>query len=396
MRSALERAAAEQQHVDCDELFELLYRRYEDDVFRFARRIMGGREDAEDVAQITFLNAYRALARGRPPRQPRAWLLAIARNVCSKRFRARRHRPREVPLDPERFEALPGGDGATAEELRSALDRLSLEHRSALVMRELAELSYAEIAARLGVSIPAVESRLFRARRALRHELEEAELRPTVRPREDGRKRRRLGLLFPWPADLGRPFGWAGSLGRAGLGKAAAAVTAASVIGTGAVVGTRPVPVGVSVTDEPPSAPAWTIPPTARLAPTPGSAVRPGAGVASEKPSVPSRPEPPGSEGASLPSAPQAGSQSSDASLTAPTASPELSKLEIPELPGASLPEPPPLEVPDVPATPVPEPPELELPDLPDPPLPEPEPPELESPDLPPPPLPPPPASPLP
>jgi RNA polymerase sigma factor (sigma-70 family) len=395
MTAVLEKNALERRQVlDSDRLFETFYCRYEGDVYRLARQLVGGREDAEDVTQIAFLNAYRALARGAPPRKPRPWLLAIARNVCSRRFRTQQNRPREVELDPEAVEARAGSDGATVAELRAAMERLSFEQRSALGLREFKALSYADIAAALGLSVSAVEALLFRARRALRHELEQAQVMPSVCA-SDGRKRRALGGLLPWPAWLGKPFSWFGSLGGGGLSWKAAGVTAAAVMGTGAAVGTGVVSLGLSVTGNPPAAPSVTTLPAARFAPTPDSAeasvVR--ADIEESSPTEASLPEPPklnapSSAGQLVPESRR--SESSHPSTLLPDAPRlELPKLEPPRLPAPALPEQPKVKPPPVPAPARPEPPKLEPPPLP-------EPPKVELPSLPAPPLPPPPALPLP
>jgi RNA polymerase sigma factor (sigma-70 family) len=393
MSAALEKKALERRQVlDCDTLFEILYRRYEGDVYRLARRLVGRREDAEDVTQIAFLNAYRALSRGKPPRKPRPWLLAIARNVCAGRFRAQQSRPREVVLDPDIVEARPALDGAVVEEFRAALERLSFAYRSVIVLREFKAWSYADIAATLGLSVPAVETLLFRARRALRHELEKAEIMPSVCA-TDGRKRRALGGLVPLPAWLGKPLSWFGSLERSGLSWNAAGVTAAAVIATGAVVGTGVLPLGPSVTEDSPSAPAGSALPatvwsaTIRTSPQPSVPKALGSSA-----SEPVTPQAPSSQGRVLPEP-----RTVTGSSTMP--SPDPSSSEASNLPAAPLPEPPALEPPALPEPPALEPPSLpgpvlDPPSLPAPPLPEP--PELEPPGLPAPLPPPPPALPLP
>jgi RNA polymerase sigma factor (sigma-70 family) len=157
-----------------DAAFERLYERHVRDVYRYAAGMLGTRADAEDVTQTTFLNAYRAFTSGTRPEKPQSWLIAIAHNVCRQRFRQAQRRPREVAFD-ERI-----GEGATdevtaptAEDLRRALSELPPNQRAAVVMRELEGCSYAEIADVLGISISALETLLFRARRALREQLEE-------------------------------------------------------------------------------------------------------------------------------------------------------------------------------------------------------------------------------
>ncbi|MGH2996793.1 MAG: RNA polymerase sigma factor, partial [Gaiellaceae bacterium] len=157
--------------------FERLYRRHRRDVYRAVLRDVRNPADAEDVTQTAFLNAYRALRRGDAPERPRAWLLTIAQNVSRRRFRMQAVRPQEVELDPE-VAAAPELEGPTATEIREALARLRPSHQEVLVLREIGGLSYAEIAEETGLSLAAVETLIFRARRALRSELE---ARPTAR-----------------------------------------------------------------------------------------------------------------------------------------------------------------------------------------------------------------------
>src|ERR671914_492018 len=156
-----------------DRAFERLYRRHVHDVYRYVLAVLRNQADAEDATQATFLSAYRAFMRGEEPLKPRNWLLKIAHNECRQRFRAASRRPTEVAWDDERG-AAPGVDETvpTADEIRSALAHLSFNQRSALVMRELEGRSYNEIATILGLSVSAVETLLFRARRALREQLE--------------------------------------------------------------------------------------------------------------------------------------------------------------------------------------------------------------------------------
>ncbi|HEX2434347.1 MAG TPA: sigma-70 family RNA polymerase sigma factor, partial [Gaiellaceae bacterium] len=144
----------------------------------------------EDATQATFLSAYRAFLRGDEPRKPRNWLLKIAHNECRQRFRAAARRPKLVEWEdqtpaPPIDEAIP-----TVDEIRTALAALSFNQRSALVMRELEGRTYAEIGDILDVSGSAVETLLFRARRALREQLDGAltcgEAEATLIRRMDG------------------------------------------------------------------------------------------------------------------------------------------------------------------------------------------------------------------
>jgi RNA polymerase sigma factor (sigma-70 family) len=157
-----------------DRAFERLYRKHAGDVYRYAFVVLRNQADAEDVTQTTFLNAYRALERGERPHKPQNWLIAIAHNVCRQRFRQAQRRPAEVGYDDELAETIVDEDAVTAEDIRRALGHLAFNQRSALVMRELEGRSYQEIGDILGVSLSAVETLLFRARRALREQLEQS------------------------------------------------------------------------------------------------------------------------------------------------------------------------------------------------------------------------------
>jgi RNA polymerase sigma factor (sigma-70 family) len=155
-----------------DRAFEKLYQRHVGDVYRYALVVLRNAADAEDVTQTTFLNAYRAYARGEQPRTPQNWLIAIAHNVCRQRFRQQQRRPNELPLEEEIAQTVPDQESPSAEDIRRALSHLAFNQRAALVMRELEGRSYTEIAEVLELSTSAVETLLFRARRALREQLE--------------------------------------------------------------------------------------------------------------------------------------------------------------------------------------------------------------------------------
>jgi RNA polymerase sigma factor (sigma-70 family) len=209
-----------------EQVFEQLYRRHAAEIYRYALGLLGNTADAEDVAQTTFLNAYRAFQSGQQPLHARNWLITIAHNVCRMRWRQAGHRPREVALEDAPEPAAPEYERPDLDGVLRALGRLSFNQRAALVMRELEGRSYREIAEVLGISTGAVEALLFRARRRLRVE------------------RRALGVLttVPLPAKLGSALG----LGSGGTATATAGGTAlgadlllkaATVIAIGAVTG---------------------------------------------------------------------------------------------------------------------------------------------------------------
>src|SRR5512146_1632413 len=156
-----------------DRAFERIYKKHVGDVYRYALAVMRNASDAEDVTQTTFLNAYRAyVEKGRRPEKPQNWLIAIAHNVCRQRFRQSARRPTEVTYEDDIADVVADDEAPTPEDIRRALGQLGFNQRAALVMRELEGRSYAEIAEILELSTSAVETLIFRARRALREQLE--------------------------------------------------------------------------------------------------------------------------------------------------------------------------------------------------------------------------------
>src|SRR5436190_9911143 len=160
------------QRSRVDRSFERLYHRHVADVYRYALAVLRNPADAEDVTQTTFLNAYRAYQRGERPQAAQNWLIAIAHNVCRQRFRQSTRRPQEVAFEDDVADTIVDDDAPSAQDLRNALGHLAFNQRAALVMRELEGRSYAEIGEILGLSVSAVETLIFRARRALREQLE--------------------------------------------------------------------------------------------------------------------------------------------------------------------------------------------------------------------------------
>jgi RNA polymerase sigma factor (sigma-70 family) len=161
------------QQRRADRAFERLYRQNVREVYRYALVVLRSPEDAEDVVQTTFLNAYRAFAQGERLDSPRDRLIRIAHELCQQRAR-QEARLDEVDLEEQVDEAVPEEEGPTRNDIRRALGHLRFDQRAALIMREVEGRSYAEIAPILNVSVAAVETLIFRARRALRVELEGA------------------------------------------------------------------------------------------------------------------------------------------------------------------------------------------------------------------------------
>jgi RNA polymerase sigma factor (sigma-70 family) len=222
-----------------DRSFERLYRQHLPEIYRYVLRDVGNRADAEEVTQNAFLDAYRALGRGHTPEKPRAWLFGIAKNATRRRYRTLSRRPHEVELDRELAEAVAEGERPQLEELRDAVGSLSPAHQQVLFLREVEGLSYVEIAGRMDLSHAAVETLLFRARRALRGQLEEAGIRPAAAP--VSRRRRLAGIGF-LPAGLLRQLDrFALEVERSGIAlKTAAAAAAAVILGAGITVAVVP------------------------------------------------------------------------------------------------------------------------------------------------------------
>jgi RNA polymerase sigma factor (sigma-70 family) len=152
-----------------DQAFERLYERYVGDVYRYALALLRNPTDAEDVTQTTFMNAYRAFKRGDEIQKPHNWLIKIVHNVARSRYAHASRRVQEVPLEDHIEQlAVLEDDKPNLDTVLRALGRLPFNQRAALVMRELEGRTYAEIADTLGVSVSAVETLIFRARKSLR------------------------------------------------------------------------------------------------------------------------------------------------------------------------------------------------------------------------------------
>jgi RNA polymerase sigma-70 factor (ECF subfamily) len=159
--------------------FELLFDRHRLLVYRFAYQMTGRRDDAEDVVQEAFVRAYQNLHRYRDEAKFTTWLLRIVTNLCTDQARMTQRR-----TALEQQEAAGALDWMTKgevedpvqnleadrrkEALRRALNALPAHHRSVIVLRDIEEREYPEIASILGCTIGGAKLRVLRARRALR------------------------------------------------------------------------------------------------------------------------------------------------------------------------------------------------------------------------------------
>jgi RNA polymerase sigma factor (sigma-70 family) len=152
-----------------DEAFSVLHDRYRQRLFAYVRQMLSGmsRQDAEDVMQDVFVRAFGALRADERPVNVRAWLYRVAHNRCIDHLR------RPVPPPAEIFEVSrkplhdPIEQAQRREDLTRLVEdigRLPEQQRSALLMREIDGMSYADLANALDVTVPAVKSLLVRAR----------------------------------------------------------------------------------------------------------------------------------------------------------------------------------------------------------------------------------------
>jgi RNA polymerase sigma-70 factor (ECF subfamily) len=166
--------------------FGELVRRYEGKIFRLAQHITQNREDAEDVLQETFLKAYEHLEQFKGDSKFYTWIVRIAVNQALMKLR-RRKTDKSVSLD----EQIDTGEDTLVREIAAwgedpeqrfsrdelgrilddAIESLEPPYRSVFVLRDIEDLSTEETADALGLSVPAVKSRLLRARLQLREKL---------------------------------------------------------------------------------------------------------------------------------------------------------------------------------------------------------------------------------
>jgi RNA polymerase sigma factor (sigma-70 family) len=157
-----------------------LYRRYAPAIYRFCRRTLPAKEDAEDATMEIFIKVREKLQQYDATRPFTAWLYTVAANHCWDLLRRRKLRqdletgevenmPLEHP-DPGQLEQLI--ESRTSQEVRRALDKLPSRSRMALVLRYYSDMSYDDIAATLGVRRTFVGVVLLRARHQLREILE--------------------------------------------------------------------------------------------------------------------------------------------------------------------------------------------------------------------------------
>jgi RNA polymerase sigma-70 factor (ECF subfamily) len=159
--------------------FEQLFDRHRTLVYRFAYQMTSRRDDAEDVVQEAFVRAYQNLHRYRDEAKFTTWLLRIVTNLCTDQARMSQRR-----TALEQQEAAGALDWMTSGEsedpvqnleadrrkiaLRKALNALPIHHKSVIILRDIEEREYPDMAAILGCTVGGAKLRVLRARRALR------------------------------------------------------------------------------------------------------------------------------------------------------------------------------------------------------------------------------------
>lgn len=176
--------------------FEMLFERHREMVYRFAYNMAGRRDDAEDLVQDAFVRAYQNLGRYRDEAKFTTWLLRIVTNLATDKVRMHNRR-----TALEQQEAVGGLEWMTigspddpvrgleeerrAKILRGAIASLPPHHRQMIILRDIEEREYPEIAATLGTTVGGAKLRVLRARRALRDRvaplLQESSDVPTLR-----------------------------------------------------------------------------------------------------------------------------------------------------------------------------------------------------------------------
>ena len=170
--------------------FEQIVAKYEKKIFNLILRQISDREEAEDLTQETFLNAYKSFPTFRGDCKIHTWLCQIALNQCKNRFRQRdRRRMVEGPSldapgnaeDPVRPLEIPDWDQSPQDVLirnemyryvLKAINSLSAEYREVIILCDLQQMHYQEIAQATGLSLEAVKTRIHRGRLMLRRKLD--------------------------------------------------------------------------------------------------------------------------------------------------------------------------------------------------------------------------------
>lgn len=176
-----------QHPIDPDNFTEIV-EQYQKPVYNLCARMLGDADEAEDAAQETFWKAYKNIKSYDPQRSFLTWLLSIAAHYCIDQIRKRKFSSLSIDIMPEDFlpdlDPSPEAEASQSEEqkkIRGLLDILAPEDKSAVIFRYWYDLSDEEIGSVLKLSVSAVKSRLFRARKQMAQEWLKNE-NPTMLP----------------------------------------------------------------------------------------------------------------------------------------------------------------------------------------------------------------------
>lgn len=175
--------------------FEELVSQYHNKVYALAYRYMGNEEDAYDMAQETFIKAFRSLRSFKGNSSFSTWLYRVTTNVCLDELRRRKRRIVAISLDEplatqegdevekEIADSSPGVDilyeqKEFSQYIQQLLNEMKPEHKTAIVLRDVMGFSYEEIAEIMNCSMGTVKSRISRAREGLRKKITDRELLP--------------------------------------------------------------------------------------------------------------------------------------------------------------------------------------------------------------------------
>ena len=184
--------------------WETIVRQHWRKVFNVAYKFVGKHDEAEDLTQDIFLKIFKALDSFDRRANFQTWIISIARNLCIDHYRSVRKERETIAREVDAGELSPASTDASPlrqleqndlrEMLRRALDQLPLTLKTAVVMRDLHELSYQEIAERLGLPEGTVKSRINRGRIELARQIRRMAATARLSPRETARRMKMRGV----------------------------------------------------------------------------------------------------------------------------------------------------------------------------------------------------------
>lgn len=181
MRNLLDEDLARLAQQGNQDAFAELVKRYEKQIFSLAYRLIGDYDEAADLAQEAFIRIYQMLHRYDPEKRFFSWMYRVAQNTCLNAMQRRPSNVVPVERAEEYFSDTAAGEAAEPErdylnrEIRRNIDRAISElpdnYRDIIYLRYIEDLSYQQIADKLGLPVSTIETRLFRGRKLLQQKL---------------------------------------------------------------------------------------------------------------------------------------------------------------------------------------------------------------------------------